>query len=127
MPAQSFVSVSNERLSVLLATREAPNFAFRSMRKFFEHLPLPDLANSTLFAMPLTKQSVNKHDFDFEGGTYDFHYALTSAPAPFRAADAVRFGWGFQRGFQVLPIENPKGSLPATKSFLQVAGEGVLL
>ena len=32
MPAQSFVSVSNERMNIVLATREAPNFSFRAMR-----------------------------------------------------------------------------------------------
>ncbi|MCA1584929.1 MAG: hypothetical protein LC791_09215 [Acidobacteria bacterium] len=69
MPAQSFVSVSNDRMNVVLATREAPNFVFRSMRKYFQHQPLPDTPRTTIFAMPLSKQTVNKHDYDAEGGT----------------------------------------------------------
>ncbi len=127
MPAYSFVSASNDRVSMVLASREAPNFSFRSMRKFFEHRLLPDLANTTIFAMPLTKQSVNRHDFDFEGGTYEFHYALTSSRGPFRPAEALRFGWGFQRRLLVAPLSNPKGALPPAKSFLDVGTGEVLV
>jgi len=97
------------------------------MRKFFEHRLLPDLANTTIFAMPLTKQSVNRHDYDFEGGTYEFHYALTSSRGPFRPADALRFGWGFQRRLLVAPLSNPKGALPPAKSFLRMEGGDVLV
>lgn len=53
-------------------------------------------------------------------------YALTSSPGPFRAADALRSAWGFQRGFETIRIHNPQGLLPVSKSFLQVdAGQVV--
>ncbi|MGH9661573.1 MAG: glycosyl hydrolase-related protein [Bryobacteraceae bacterium] len=90
MPAQSFVSVSNNRMNVVLATREAPNFSFRTMRKYFEHLPLPETPATRIFAMPLSKQTVNKHDYDQQGGTYEFHYALTSSQGPLKPADDGR-------------------------------------
>jgi hypothetical protein len=127
MPAQSFISASNDKVTIIVAAREAPNFAFKSMRKFFAHELLPDLDNTTVFAMPLTKQSVNRHDYDYEGGTYEFHYALTSARGGFRAADALRFGWGFQRGFQVAPVTNSHGSLPPSHSYLRIDPGNVLV
>ena len=119
-PAQSFVSVANDLVNVVLATREAPNFEFGSMRKFFDHPAEPDVSNTWIFAQPLTKQTVNKDDYDWEGGTYRFNYALTSTPVPFRAADALRFAWGFQRGFESIRLRNPQGRLPVSKSFLEV-------
>jgi alpha-mannosidase len=127
MPAQSFVSVSNERMNIVLATREAPNFSFRAMRKYFDHLPLPDTPRTRLFAMPLTKQTVNKHDFDHEGGTYEFHYALTSGSGPLKPAEALRFAWGMQREFSVAPLSNAKGALPSALSFLDSQTKEVLV
>ncbi len=127
MPAQSFVSVSNDRMNVVLATREAPNFVFRSMRKYFQHLPLPDNASTTVFAMPLSKQTVNKHDYDAEGGTYEFHYALTSGRGPLNPSAALRFAWGFQRGLASVPLSNAKGSLPPSKSFFEAGPDEVLV
>ncbi|MCI0542006.1 MAG: hypothetical protein L0Z50_42965, partial [Verrucomicrobiales bacterium] len=127
MPAQSFVSVSNKRMNIVLATREAPNFSFRAMRKYFDHLPLPDTPRTRIFAMPLTKQTVNKHDFDHEGGTYEFHYALTSGSGPLKPAEALRFAWGMQREFSVVPLSNAKGALPSSLSFLGSQTDEVLV
>jgi alpha-mannosidase len=97
------------------------------MRKYFEHRPLPDTPGTRIFAMPLSKQTVNKHDYDYQGGTYEFHYALTSGRGPLRQADALRFAWGFQRGAPVVPLANMKGSLPPAKSFVETSGEEVLI
>jgi hypothetical protein len=127
MPAQSFAAASNDRVTMLLATREVPNVAFCAMRKFFAHERQPDLSNTTVFAMPLTKQSVNRHDNEFRGGTYTFHYAVTTRKGPFRDADALRFGWGFQRRLAVAPLRGPKGSLPAARGFLRMDAGEVLI
>ena len=91
MPAQSFAAVANDKLSVSVATREAPNFEFSAMRKFFDHPAQPDLSTTTLFAQPLTKQTVNKDDYDWNGGDYVFHYAVTSDAGPFDPSIAVRW------------------------------------
>jgi hypothetical protein len=127
MPAQSFAAASNDRVTMLLARREVPNVAFSSMRKFFAHERDPDVSNSTIFAMPLTKQSVNRHDNDYKGGSYTFHYAVTTRKGAFNDADALRFGWGFQRRPAVVPLTNPKGSLPHTKSFVSMDAGDVLI
>src|SRR4029450_11159609 len=73
MPAQSFVSLSNQRMNVVLATREAPNFVFRTMRKYFEHLSLPNTPSTRIFSMPLSKQTVNKHYYNHKDRHYEFH------------------------------------------------------
>ena len=71
MPAQSFVSVSNERMNIVLATREAPNFSFRRCGSISITF-LYRSARRRIFAMPLTKQTVNKHDFDHEAAPTSF-------------------------------------------------------
>jgi alpha-mannosidase len=127
MPAQSFVSVSNQRMNVVLATREAPNFVFRTMRKYFEHLSLPNTPSTRIFSMPLSKQTVNKHDYDHQGGTYEFHYAVTSGRGPLNPSFALQFAWGFQRSLPVVPLSNVEGSLPPAKSFLEASLGEVLV
>jgi hypothetical protein len=125
-PAQSFVSVASDGVNVVLATRESPDFEFGSMRKFSDHPAQPDVSNSWIFAQPLTKQTVNKDDYDWEGGTYRFNYALTTSSGAFRAADALRFAWGFQRGFETIRLRNPQGRFPVSTSFLEVDSRQVI-
>jgi alpha-mannosidase len=127
MPAQSFVSVDNKRMNIVLATREAPDFSFRTARPYFQHLPLPETPRTRVFAMPLTKQTVNRHDYDLDGGTYEFHYALTSGSGPLNPAAALRFAWGFQREFSVEPFTNAKGTLPPSMSFAGSTTDEVLV
>ncbi len=127
MPAQSFVAASSERMNIVLATREAPNFAFRSMRRYFDHQPLPSIANTHVFAMPLSKQTVNRHDFDREGGTYTFSYALTSGRGPLQPAAALRFAWGFQRPLRAVALTGAAGGLPAAGGFVDIDALGVVM
>ena len=121
MPAQSFAAVANAEISVLVATREAPNFEVSAMRKFFDHPTQPDLATTTIFAQPLTKQSVNKDDYDLEGGDYVFHYAITSFDGPFDASKAVRLAADFQRGLSPVMLTRRDGSLPSETSFVDIS------
>ena len=127
MPAQSFVAIANQEVTAIVATREAPNFEFSAMRKFFDHPTQPDLATTTVFAQPHTKQTVNNDDYDLEGGTYAFHYAITSRAGPFKAADAVRCAANFQRGLLPVMLTSRQGSLPTTGSFMAVDSERVVL
>lgn len=127
MPAQSFAAVANDEITALVATREAPNFEFSAMRKFFDHPAQPDLATSTIFAQPLTKQTVNGDDYDLEGGTYVFHYAITSLGGPFRPTEAVRFATGFQRGLWPVMLTRRNGKLPSEASFVRVDSDQVVL
>lgn len=127
MPAQSFVAVANEEVTTLVATREAPNFEFSAMRKFFDHPARPDLSATTIFAQPLTKQSVNRDDYDLEGGTYVFHYAITSRGGPFQPTEAVRFAKGFQRGLLPVMLPQGNGTLPTQASFVTVESDRVVL
>jgi len=127
MPAQSFVSVDNARMNIVLATREAPDFSFRTARPYFKHLPLPETPRTRVFSMPLSKQTVNRHDYDSEGGSYEFHYALTSGAGPLNPAEALRFAWGFQREFSTGALPNRNGSLPSSTSFAGSKSDQVLI
>jgi len=127
MPAQSFAAVANAHTTVLVATREAPNFEFSAMRKFFDHPAQPDLATTTIFAQPLTKQSVNKDDYDLEGGGYVFHYAITSLDGPFDASKAVRLAADFQCGLSPVMLTCSDGSLLSETSFVDVDSDQLVL
>lgn len=127
MPAQSFAAVANADISVLVATREAPNFEFSAMRKFFDHPTQPDLSTTTIFAQPLTKQSVNKDDYDLEGGDYVFQYAITSLDGPFDASKAVRLAADFQRGLSPVMLTRRDGSLPSETSFVDIGSDQLVL
>ena len=127
MPAQSFAAVANADITVLVATREAPNFEFSAMRKFFEHPAQPDLSTTTLFAQPLTKQSVNKDDYDLEGGEYVFHYAVTSFGGSFDAAQAVRQAARFQCDLMPVTLTRNNGNLPIETGFLDLGSEQLVL
>ena len=120
MPSQSFAAVANGDTTVLVATREAPNFEFSAMRKFFDHPAQPDLSTTTLFAQPLTKQSVNKDDYDLEGGDYVFHYAVTSFGGPFDAAQAVRLAASFQCDLIPVALTRNDGQLPSDASLVDL-------
>ena len=127
MPAQSFAAVANADITVLVATREAPNFEFSAMRKFFDHPAQPDLSTTTLFAQPLTKQSVNKDDYDLEGGDYVFHYAVTSFGGPFDASQAVRQAARFQCDLMPVTLTRNNGNLPIEAGFLDLGSEQLML
>jgi alpha-mannosidase len=127
MPAQSFAAVASGEVCVLVATREAPNFEFSAMRKFFDHPAKPDLSTTTLFAQPLTKQTVNRDDYDRAGGSYVFHYAITSCSGPFDAARAVRRAAAFQSPLRAVRLTRREGRLPNDASLLETGSRQVLL
>jgi len=80
-----------------------------------------------VFAIPLSKQTVNKHDYEFDGGTYEFHYALTSGAGAFKPSDALRFAWNFQRECPVVPLANANGPLPVSLSYAALETDGVVI